>query len=277
MTQESLFDNLNERELEVIHLLAEGLSNKEIGSRLYLAVNTVKWYISQINSKLGTINRKEIVERAITLNLLNPSESRKTNLPYSTNSFIGRDADLDALTHIFDQPDIRAVTILAQGGMGKTRLALEFAKQQLPKFYDGVYFIPLQDIQDTDNIIFALAEHTPFFFQKEGRNPQQQLLTYLANKQMLLILDNFEHLLNGAGIINTILESAPDIRILITSREKLNLLSETAYTLDGMNIPIQSTNDEALQTDAVRLLVQSAQRVKPKWGLNADKDRKSVV
>lgn len=262
----ALFDDLNKRELEIIQLLAEGLSNKQIAQRLFLAVNTVKWYISQLNSKLGTRTRQEIVAQAKTLNLI--TSSAKTNLPYQITPFVGRENELHDLQQLFAELDAHLLTILAQGGMGKTRLALEFARRQIPNFRDGVYFIPLQHIQKIDKIILTIAEHTPFFFRQDSHPPKQQVFDYLANKQMLLLIDNIEHLLEGMSILTELLQHAPDVRLVVTSRERLNLLGETVYTLQGLSIPQQESIDDVLNYDSVQLVSQSAQRIKPKWQLD---------
>lgn len=269
-------DPLNERELEVIGLLAEGLSNNEIANQLFLAPSTIKWYVRQLNSKLDTNNRNEIVALANELGLLEallPAETYmrpRENLPRQTTTFIGRDAELDELHHILGKPDVRLLTILAPGGMGKTRIALEAAEQQINNFSDGVYFVPLQAIAEIQQIIPAIASSSFFTFQSDERSQKQQVLDFLANKQMLLLIDNLEHLLDAAPLINEIMTAAPKVKLLATSREKLNLLGETVYVLQGMEFPTWETPEDALKYDAVQLLVQAAQRVKPDWELTQD-------
>ena len=264
-----LLDAINERELDIIRLLAKGLSNKEIADQLFLSVNTIKWYITQLNSKLGTKNRHEITEQARSLELLQePIPAARTNLPHPTTAFVGRETQIAELTRIFEASDARLVTILAPGGMGKTRLALKFLEQQIPHYHDGVYFIPLQHIQEPQEIVFAIGEHTPFFFHEEVRDPRQQVLDYLSNKHMLLMLDNFEHLLgNHATLLNDLLQAAPNLRLLVTSREKLSLLSETILMLEGMSFPDSTQQKSTSEYDAIELLVQAGQRIKPQWQL----------
>lgn len=276
MAQEPmLLDTLNERELEIIALL-DGLSNKEIANQLFLAPNTVKWYVRQLNSKFDTKNRHEIVERANELGLLekqaedNSYHRPRQNLPRQTTPFVGRNAELDEIHTIIENADVRLLTILAQGGMGKTRIALEASEQQLNHFPDGVYFVPLQALSDVNNIVPQIATSTGFQFSNDERSQKEQLLNFLANKTMLLCIDNWEHLLESADLINEILQSAPDVKILATSREKLNLLSETVYVLRGMKYPDWEKPEDALVYDAVQLLVQSAQRVKPDWTITED-------
>src|SRR5262245_59411702 len=116
---------LTEREADVLACLADSLSNNEIAERLFLSPSTVKWYVRQLNSKLDTTNRDEIVERARASGLLDSNKvqvsAAKHNLPYQTTPFVGRDAELDELAAMLKSPDVRLVTILAPGGMGKTR------------------------------------------------------------------------------------------------------------------------------------------------------------
>lgn len=272
MSQEPiLLDALNERELEVISLLAEGLSNNEIANQLFLAASTVKWYVRQLNSKLDTKNRTEIVKRANELGLLESASPAETylrpreNLPRQTTTFVGRDTELDELHSIIEKPDVRLLTILAQGGMGKTRIALEATEQQINNFPDGVYFVPLQALSDIEQIMPVIASSCFFSFQADERSQKQQVLDFLGNKKMLLLIDNWEHLLDGAPLANEILNAAPDVKILATSREKLNLMGETVYVLQGMEFPTWETPEDALRYDAVQLLLQAAQRVKPDW------------
>lgn len=277
MSQEILLlDRLNNRELEIIPLLAAGLTNAEIANQLFLAPNTVKWYVGKLNSKLNTRNRVEIVARVHKLGLIERGTSGKSyipplrNLPYQTTPFVGRDAELDELRTILENPNIRLLTILASGGMGKTRIALEAAEQQINNFADGVYFVPLQALSEIEQIIPAIASSCFFSFQADQPIRKQQLLDFLANKQMLLLIDNWEHLLDYANLLNDILTAAPKVKILATSREKLNLLGETTFVLEGMKFPAWEIQEDALSYDAVQLLMLAAQRVKPDWKVSQD-------
>ena len=141
---------LTERESEVLLAMAEGMSNQEIANHLHIALATVKWYNSQIYSKLDVSNRDEAVEKAGSLGLLETGESTKldvaNNLPQDNTPFIGRNTELRELHDLLNQSDTRLLTILAQGGMGKTRLALQLAKHNLSNFSDGVYLVQLAPV-----------------------------------------------------------------------------------------------------------------------------------
>ena len=140
------------------------------------------------------------------------------NLPVSTTPFIGRQQELALLASWLYDPAVRLMTITGAGGMGKSRLALAVGDcfldktrtQPLAPFADGIYFISLASLDNPDQIFFAIIRALELFLQTDdGRSPQQQLLDYLSNKKMLLILDNFEHLLSGTAIIRDILDRAP--------------------------------------------------------------------
>jgi predicted ATPase/DNA-binding CsgD family transcriptional regulator len=263
-------DPLTERELEILRLLAEGWTDRKIAQHLVLSINTVKWYNKQLYSKLFVKNRTQAVKYAREHGLLEatPSPARpadaippRHNLPAATIPFIGRELELNELSALLTHADIRLVTILAAGGMGKTRLALEAAKAQLPKFPNGVYFIPLAQLRAVDNIIPTIAAHLNVQLATAS-DPTEQLLNHLRDKTMLLVLDNFEHLLAGASLITLLLEAAPGLKVLVTSRERLNLRGETGYALGGMALPTGETRAETLTSSAVQLFIQRIQMMR---------------
>ncbi len=270
----SRVETLTGREADVLTCLADGLSNNEIAERLFLSLSTVKWYVRQLNSKLDTANRDEIVQRARSIGLLDgdapESVAAKHNLPHQTTPFIGREVELDELTQILALPEVQLVTVLAPGGMGKTRLALEAAEQQLYSFPAGVFFVPLQPLTEIEQIVPAIAQQVGFQFVSDERSLKQQLFDYLRGKQLLLVIDNWEHLLEGAPLVSDILGTAPQVKVLATSREKLNLSGETVYALWGMQYPTWETPEDALHYDAVKLLVQAAKRARPDFALTPD-------
>jgi predicted ATPase/DNA-binding CsgD family transcriptional regulator len=266
---------LSERELQILACLAEGLSNQEIAEHLHLALLTVKWYNSQIYSKLNVSNRNQAVVEAQALGLLatpadeQPGTQTRHNLPLQPTPFIGRAEELRDLALLLRKSDVTLVTILAPGGMGKTRLALEAARQQLTRFEDGVFFIPLAPLGSASDIITTIAEHVGFSFYG-SETPRQQLLAYFRDRSALLVLDNCEHLLDGAPLLTELTQAAAKVKVLATSREKLNLSGETTYILGGMQCPDGETLADALEYDAVKLFVQSTLRVRPDFELQAD-------
>jgi predicted ATPase/DNA-binding CsgD family transcriptional regulator len=200
------------------------------------------------------------------------------NLPIVPTPFVGRTKDTQAIQNLLADPTCRLLTLVGSGGIGKTRLSLHITQQiaetENSDYPDGVYFIPLQSLAAPNLMIRAIAEEIGFsFFQ--GDNPQKQLLDYLSNKRILLLLDNLEHLLSGVEIISAILAAAPGIKVLATSREALNLQEEWVYNLGGMGIPTADNPDSFESSSAVRLFVQSARRVYP--GFSVDNERAGIV
>ena len=157
-------------------------------------------------------------------------------LPTSVTAFVGRQRELDEIAGLLNEPNTRLVTILAPGGMGKTRLALEAMRMQVGHYADGVFFVPLAPLSAASDIVTTIAENIGFRFYGENL-PAQQLIDFLRERSLLLVLDNFEHLLDGAPLVVDLIQAAPGIRVLTTSRERLNLRGETVYSLSGLEFP----------------------------------------
>ncbi len=257
-------DELTWREQEILTLLSERLTNREIGIRLHLAENTVKDYVGNILSKLYVKNRREAVERAKTLGLLEPDRKTvaqpTTNLPAEPTQFVGRRNELDEIKQHLGETHL--LTLTGPGGIGKTRLALKAAGQAAPDFKDGTFLVALAPIQSAEHIIQTVAEAIKFPLATQ-EDPQVQLLRYLRRRQLLLVIDNFEHLLDGVGIVSEIIQSAPDVIILATSRERLNLWGETILNVGGLAYPDPLNSRDSLDYDAITLFVQRARKVHP--------------
>jgi predicted ATPase/Tfp pilus assembly protein PilF len=203
------------------------------------------------------------------------------NLPAETTPFIGRDNELAELALQFADGDARLITILGPGGVGKTRLALEAAAAQLDTFAHGVYWVPLAPVCmlcPEEDLVTTVAEVVGCQFHAEdrpesphvGEAQKQQLLDYLREKSLLLVMDNFEHVVGASGLVADILQAAPGVRVLATSRERLNLQGEILVRIQGMDFPEDETLEHALDYSAVKLFVQSARRVRPDFASPAD-------
>lgn len=269
-----LFDQLTTREFDVLKLLAEGLSDREIADRLTVAYTTIKWYNRQIFNKLGVENRRQAIRRAQELRLLESPETTVpqpvfSSLPAETTPFVGRQRERNDLAQLL-RGQVRLVTILAQGGMGKTRLALAAAQSASAQFPNGMVFVSLAPLTSADQIVSAITEALNFRLIAESRSPQQQLIDYLREKSVLLILDNFEHLLDGAPLVMDILQAAQGVVVLVTSRERLRLSGETVYTLGGMAYAEQFDSESILNFSAVQLFDQSARRSRPDFTVAED-------
>jgi predicted ATPase/DNA-binding CsgD family transcriptional regulator len=273
--QIELIDPLTERELEILQLLAKGWSDRKIANDLVLALETVKWYNKRVYSKLSAKNRTEAVARARELGLFavdstpNQPDTVHHNLPAMTTPFVGRDLELRDLGELLSNQDTRLVTIQGVGGMGKTRLALEVAKHQLPHFQNGVYFIPLIQLRAVDDIISTIAVNLNLEIST-ATDALTQLIGYFRERNILLVLDNFEHLLDGAHIITALLEAAPHLQVLITSRERLNLRAETVYVLGGMTLPKGTTSGETRNAAAVQLFIQRLETIAANQAVSDD-------
>jgi predicted ATPase/DNA-binding CsgD family transcriptional regulator len=270
MNEQTLFEPLSRREREILALLGEGLSDREIAERLFLALPTVKWYNRQSFSKLNVKNRREAVKRAKALGLLAQNGAAepalaKHNLPSQLTPFVGRSRELAEIDGWLAHPHTRLLTILAPGGMGKTRLALEAAERAISRYTDGVFFAPLASLTSTDHIVPALAEALGLQFTPDGRTPEQQLADFLRRKHLLLVIDNFEHLLEAAPLISDLLTAAPKVTALVTSRERLNLNGEVVYPLAGLHYPEADSEEEPLRFGAVELFIECALRANARF------------
>jgi len=264
--QGELSEPLTRREREILTLLGQNLSDREIANHLFIAQTTVKWFNRQIFKKLSVENREEAVQRAKTLGLLHPAETTpagvKQNLPTQLTPFIGRVVELADIRRWLIHPHTRLITLLAPGGMGKTRLALEAAASLVDDYADGVCFVALAGLTSSNLFISTIVETLGFQFPADGRTQKQQLFDALRRKQLLLVLDNFEHLLDCAPLIADLLMANPQVKILVTSRERLNITGEVVYPLTGLATAASEAEINA-GDDAEQLFVTCAQRANP--------------
>src|SRR5258708_668967 len=154
------------------------------------------------------------------------------NLPTQSTPFIGRTTELTEIAQVLADPLCRLLTLVGPGGIGKTRLAIQVAAQKTDDYPHGIYFVPLTPLSVLDSIVPTLASVLGLYFDASD-TPKQQLLGYLGKKRLLLVMDNFEHLLEGATLVAEILDAASEITILATSREALNLQEEWVRRVNG--------------------------------------------
>jgi class 3 adenylate cyclase len=180
-----------------------------------------------------------------------PLESRSSNLvnfPDLTPAFIGREAELEQLARLTDSPDVRIISLVGPGGVGKTRLAVQFAAQVASHFQDGVYFISLASIQDPDFIPYILADTLKFSFYGT-RNRMEQLSAYLHRMNALLVFDNFEQVrMEGSKFLVALVGQTHHLKIIVTSRERLNLVSEHPVDIYGLEVPESVVIEHAAAT-----------------------------
>lgn len=190
---------------------------------------------------------------------------RPSAIPASLTSFVGRTAELACLNAQLDTPGARLITLTGMGGVGKTRLALQLASIQQTEFRDGVYFIPLAGV-NRRTLLATINTHLAIR-GSDHLTPQQQLRNYLRAKELLLILDNFEHLVDAARLLLTILHDAPAVCILVTSRVRLNLAEEVTLHLQGLPVPDQGSPRVLETSTAVQLFQARAIQVRPTFAL----------
>jgi len=182
-------------------------------------------------------------------------------------AFIGRQDALQNLQTLLQAPSTRLVTLVGTGGIGKTRLALELLERLGPAFTDGTLFVPLAQLSSADQILPALAEKLGVQSPPSG-DLQQALLEHLCGRQLILLLDNFEHLLPGALLIHDLLAAAPGVKVIVTSREKLGLECETLYRLGGLELLPAGGSEAVESSEAVQLFLQKTRQVRPDFSLD---------
>ena len=186
------------------------------------------------------------------------------NLPLLTTPLIGRDKELAELQRLLLDPAFRLITLHGPGGIGKTSLALQAAHNYFEEYQSAVYFVDLSSIDNPEQIITAIADAIQFNFFG-SLDLQMQLINYLQNKEMLLILDNFEQVTEAANLLTEILFQTFDIRLLVTSQDRLNLLEEWRMLLPGLSVPEAATYEGLLKAPAVQLFLQSVRYMQPSF------------
>jgi len=155
------------------------------------------------------------------------------NLPNVKAPFFNRLSEIAEITERLTSSDCRLLTLVGPGGIGKTRLAMRVGANCADQFDDGVYFVSLQLLSSAEFIVPTILDVLSFQPRPEA-GLKQQLFQYLRQKRLLLVLDNFKHLVEGADLLTELLAVIPDIKLLVTSREVLNLQEEWLYSVRGL-------------------------------------------
>jgi predicted ATPase/DNA-binding CsgD family transcriptional regulator len=281
---------LTARELEVLTLIAAGLSNREIAHELTLTLGTVKWYTRQIYNKLGVNSRTQAVARAQDVGLFDTKSTASAaseyqprhNLPAQLTSFIGREQEIAEIKALLSSH--RLLTLTGSPGTGKSRLSLQVAEQVINDFKHGVFFVDLAPLQDPTLVVHTIAhaiESARFANEPADRTSAtlKSLINKLFGKTVLLILDNFEHILDAANVVADLLVALPQLTVMITSREALHIYGEQEYFVPPLKLPDQQQITQVsalLQSEAIALFVQRAQAVLPEFVLS-DENTEAVT
>lgn len=191
-------------------------------------------------------------------------DNRPTNLPAPPTSFIGREQQVEQVRDLLRQPEVRLLTLTGPGGTGKTRLSIESAGGLLDDFEHGIFFVALATLSDPA-LFFSTIAQVLSIKESSGSSIEKSLKDFLRDHQILLVLDNFEQLLDAASLVTELLAAAPNLKVLVSSREALFVYGEQEYEVPPLALPDLENLpdlDGLIQNEAVSLFVQRAKSVK---------------
>lgn len=222
--------------------------------------------------ELRRLLHADLVQLSQQLGSIPPKESPTaltSQLPVALTSLIGRDDEIAAVKAILQQGE-RLVTLVGPGGVGKTRIAAEVARQLEPHFTDGVHFVSLSTLSDPELLTQSIAR-TFGLLESSSHSLIENLVEYLYAKKILLVLDGFEGVLPAASVVSELLGKAPGLQILVTSRAALRIFGERDFAVAPLQLPSDKADFEQLrQSEAVRLFVERASAVNTSFSLTAE-------
>ena len=230
---------------------------------------------------LGEHRLRDLLEPERVFQLLHPDlpdqfpplkslENRPNNLPRQPTPFLGREREVAEVVALLRRPDVQLLTLIGPGGTGKTRLGLQVAAEVLDDFPDGVFFVPLAPLSDPDLVPSAIASALGIREDREEALANR-LREVLAPQQVLVVLDNVEHLVDAAPLVGDLLSATPGLKVLATSRVPLQLRAEREYPVPPLGLPRRKpppTLEQLSQYEAVQLFIDRAQAVKPDFAID---------
>ncbi len=197
------------------------------------------------------------------------------NLPVPLTTFVGRARERRQINKCLRDGQTRLLTLIGLGGIGKTRLVIQIAHDMADHYLNGVYFVPLAPLESAEFLVSAIAAAVNLDFAGQS-DPKKQLFNHLREKELLLVLDNFEHLLAGARLLDELLQNVPNITLLVTSRERLQLRAEHLFEIGGLSCPSRedtaspTANPPTANYDSLHLFRDRARLVDINFGLTAE-------
>ncbi|MAT97071.1 MAG: hypothetical protein CL608_08015, partial [Anaerolineaceae bacterium] len=227
--------------------------------------------IARGKRRVGQLERVSSLPRAeLALEQLLPIP--KSNLPHPPTPLLGREQELGAIAQLLQVPDCRLLTLIGPGGIGKTRLSLQVAAQHQAAFTHGAAFVSLAPVNGREQTVTTIADALGFVLYG-ATDRAEQLFHYLHEKNLLLILDNLEHLLGDdetVALVSDLLHHALNVKLLITSREPLNLQAEWVFEVKGLLLPDSADPDDLSAYSAAQLFIQRAQRARASFKLTRE-------
>ncbi len=250
------------------------------GPAYFDAIDTLRVHIGNLRRKLEddpSAPKLIVTEPGIGYRLVTSTDLRtpsqilrlRHHVPTPLTSFIGREREVIAVCDALLRDDVRLLTLVGPGGVGKTRLAIQVARELRDDFPDGVWFISFAQVRDSCMVLAAVRQ--VLGVEEEAGQPLVTTIASALSGKQLLVLDNFEHIVAAAPAITELLTAAPQLKILVTSRVVLHVYGEHEFVVSPLQLPSDHLSFETLaESPAVMLFETRARAVTPDFRLNPE-------